>query len=275
MTDPAPAPPLLASDPPTTTAALPFGPVAYVDEGPRDAPALIAVHGIPGSVRDFRYLAPQLTDRVRFVRLDLPGFGASPPQGDALDSLSGRARVVVALADHLGLMQFAVLGHSMGGGTALVLAAEHRERVRHLVLVASVALSLHRGIGMTPRLYGLLSWSLHLPLLGELLSRRVRAEYRRRRFTVTDAMDARMLSLQLRAVAATDFRLLRRAVAGPLPPTLLAYSRDDPMIETWISEEMAQAMASARVLAFDEGGHNLQKTRAAELAAAICEGLGV
>ncbi len=59
----------------------------------------------------------------------------------------------------------------------------------------------------------------------------------------------------------------------PLPRALVAYARDDHMVETRISEELAAALPGARVLAFDSGGHNLQKTRAAELAQALVEEL--
>jgi pimeloyl-ACP methyl ester carboxylesterase len=76
-------------------------------------------------------------------------------------------------------------------------------------------------------------------------------------------------------VAAADFPLLRRAATGPRPPTVLAYSHDDPLVQPWISQELAAAMPGARVLAFAEGGHQLQKTRAPELAEAILEGLGI
>jgi pimeloyl-ACP methyl ester carboxylesterase len=60
-------------------------------------------------------------------------------------------------------------------------------------------------------------------------------------------------------------------VRRPLPPALIAYARDDHMIETAVAEELAAAVPGARVMAFDEGGHNIQKTRAAELGAAIRE----
>ncbi len=263
------------SDPPLQTLTLPDGPLTYVDEGPRGAPALLAVHGIPGSVRDFRYLAPQLTDQVRFVRIDLPGFGGSAPVADAIEDLGGRARVVLALADHLGLPDFAVLGHSMGGGTAFVLASEHRARVSHLALVASVGLSLHRGLGMRPRLFRLTAAGLSLPALGPLLTHLTRAQYRKRRFPGADEMDVPTLALQLRSLGATDFGRIRRAASGPLPPTLLAFSRDDHMVESWISEELARALPAARRLAFDDGGHNIQKTRAVEIASALRGLLGL
>ena len=263
------------SDPVPSTIELPGGRLSYVDEGPADGPALIAIHGIPGSVRDFRHLAPHLTDQVRFVRVDLPGFGGSAPMPEAVRSLSARADALLSLADHLGLGGLGVLGHSMGGGTALVLGAEHPGRVKLLVLVASVALSRHRGIGMSPGTFGRFARALELPLLGALLARYARNQYRRRGFSGVEEMTAQDIARHFRAIAALDFARQRRIVQGPLPPTLIAYARDDRMVETWISEELVAALPHARVLAFDEGGHNLQKTRAAELARAIKDSLGV
>ena len=260
---------LPTTDPEPRRTLLANGPLAYTDEGPPGAPAVIAVHGIPGSVRDFRYLAPQLTADLRVIRVDLPGFGGSAPVADAVATLRGRARVVVALADALRLERFAVLGHSMGGGTALVLAAEHLARVSHLVLLASLALRPHRGLGAPPAVFAGVGRALAVPGLRTLLLPWVRAEYRRRRFPGADEKTAADFAVQLRAISAADFDLMRAAVRAPLPPSLVAFARDDHMIETAIAEELAGALPRARVMAFDEGGHNIQKTRAVELGAAI------
>ena len=263
------------SDPAPLALELPGGRLSYTDEGPAGGPALLALHGIPGSIRDFRHLAPHLTDEVRFVRVDLPGFGGSAPMPEAVGNLSARADVLLSLADHLGLDGFAVLGHSMGGGTALVLAGEHPDRVKLLVLVASVALSRHRGLGMSTRTFSRLARALELPLLGGLLARYARRQYRERGFTGVEEMTAEDIARHFRVIAALDFERQRRLVEGPLPPTLIAYARDDRMVETWISEELVAALPRSRVLAFEEGGHNLQKSRAAELARAIKDCLGV
>jgi len=263
------------SDPPVLALQLAHGALTYSDEGPPEAPALLAVHGIPGSVRDFRYLGPLLNDRLRFVRVELPGFGGSAPLDEALDSFTGRARMVVELADALGLGQFSILGHSMGGGTALVVAASNAKRVRLLVLVASLALSRHRGLGLPPAVFALMARLVRFPGLGHALLPWMRAEYRKRRLPGAETMDRAEMARQFRAIAAVDFALMRRSVAGDLPPTLLAYAKDDHMIETHVSEELARALAPARVLAFESGGHNLQKTRAAELALALRQELGV
>jgi 3-oxoadipate enol-lactonase / 4-carboxymuconolactone decarboxylase len=266
--------PLPVSDPEPRRIELPHGVLGYTDEGPPDAPALIAVHGIPGGCRDFRYLAPQLTPALRVLRVDLPGFGGSAPVADAVATLAGRARVILALADALGLERFAVAGHSMGGGTALVLAAGHPTRVRRLVLIASIALRLHRGLGAPPWTFAWVARALGVPGLRAALLPWVRAGYRRRRFPGVEEKTAAEFALQFRAFGAADFEVLRAAVGRPLPPTLVAYARDDHMIETDIAAELAAAIPGARALAFESGGHNIQKTRAVELGAAIREVVG-
>ena len=140
-------------------------------------------------MRDFRYLAPQLSPHLRFIRVDLPGFGASTPERRAIATFPGRVEALVALADHLGLARFAVLGHSMGGGTALLTASRHRERVFGLVLIASIGLRPHRGLGMSPRRFGLLSHGFAVPGLSRLLTRAARQRYRQRRFPGADTME--------------------------------------------------------------------------------------
>jgi pimeloyl-ACP methyl ester carboxylesterase len=264
----------VASDPPLQQVQLGHGLLAYTDEGPAGAPALMAVHGIPGSVRDFRYLAPYLTDAVRLVRVDLPGFGGSAPSEAAVSSLEGRARVLAELADLLRLESYGVIGHSMGGGTALVAGWSQPQRVRLVVLVSSLGLTAHRGLGMPPRYFSALAAALRRPLLARALVPLLRTQYRRRRFGNVERMEAADFALHCRAVAAADFTLMRRAAAGPRPPAVVAYAKDDPLVQAWISEELAAALPGARVLAFEEGGHQLQKTRAVELAAAIRHELG-
>jgi pimeloyl-ACP methyl ester carboxylesterase len=209
------------------------------------------------------------------VRVDLPGFGGSALRRDAVETIAGRACAVLGLADHLGLDRFGILGHSMGGATALTLAAAHRDRVTLIVLVASMAMRPHRGLGMSPWSFRWLARALRIPLLDRLLVPSTREHYKRRRFPGAEEMEAKDFAVQFRAIGAANFSDLRRAASGPLPPTLLAYARDDLLIETEISEELVRALPHARVLAFDQGGHNLQKTRAVELATAIKESLGV
>ncbi|NIR44696.1 MAG: alpha/beta fold hydrolase [Gemmatimonadetes bacterium] len=112
----------------------------YVEAG-MGAPLLL-IHGLGASSRWWFPILPELSSaHFRLLAPDLPGFGRSP--GPALN-VEHAARSVVALADHLGLGQFFVCGHSMGGAIAAEIAANHPGRIRRLVLIDSAGIP---GIG--------------------------------------------------------------------------------------------------------------------------------
>lgn len=86
--------------------------LAYADTGTgtRAGPTFVAVHGAPGSARDWRYLAPVLAPGARVVRLELPGSGAAPPWDESSfetqpPDAARFARSVVEACDALGLWE--------------------------------------------------------------------------------------------------------------------------------------------------------------------------
>lgn len=109
----------------------------FVDEGPRDAPALIFLHGFPESHRTWRHQVAHLKDRFRCIAPDQRGYrGSSKPQEvDAYtpDKLIGD---VFLLADALGIEKFTVLGHDWGGAIAwgVALAGQMNGRVTRAVV---------------------------------------------------------------------------------------------------------------------------------------------
>src|SRR5688572_26003759 len=94
---------------------LPSATFTYADEG--EGPVLLAVHGLPGSHRDFRWLASALAGRVRLVRVDMPGFGATTMR-EPPSKWPELAALVVAFAHEVIGGPYAVLGHSFGGPLA-------------------------------------------------------------------------------------------------------------------------------------------------------------
>jgi pimeloyl-ACP methyl ester carboxylesterase len=69
------------------------------------------------------------------VAFDFRGHGRSEPAVDGSYSIADMADDVAAVVDALGLKRFVLVGHSMGGGAALIYAGRHPDRVAGLVLV--------------------------------------------------------------------------------------------------------------------------------------------
>lgn len=100
---------------------------------------LLLVHGRGSAGAFFGPILAQLAAQRRVLTLDLPGWGLSdkPPFAGTTpqEALAHWREAVRAFLDAQGIEQIDVLGHSMGGFTALSLALEHPERVARLLLV--------------------------------------------------------------------------------------------------------------------------------------------
>jgi pimeloyl-ACP methyl ester carboxylesterase len=263
-------PVLPKSDPPLRVARIQGARLTYTDEGDPARPVFFAIHGIPGSVKDFRYLAPPLETIARLIRVDLPGSGGSEPRLPALRSMEIRGRTILELADSLGISRFGLIGHSMGAGTALVTGSMAPERVDRLVLIAPMGLRRHRGLPQSNAAFRVLAAALRVPGLRNLLMPALRKQYRRSRFPRGDEMTPAEYAIQFEGFSAADFNLMKRAVRRPLPSkTLIALADDDHLVQPEIPLELAAAIPGAVTLRFADGGHIIQKNKAAEIAEAI------
>lgn len=93
-----------------------------------DRPAVVLLHGSPGTAENLRYVGPMLAaGGYRVYALDLPGFGDSTL--DVPDySVAAHARYVRAWMDAVGLQRVHVVGWSMSGGVVLHMAEQERAR---------------------------------------------------------------------------------------------------------------------------------------------------
>jgi len=107
-----------------------------VDSGPRDAPAVILLHGFGSSLETWAPWAAVLSEKYRVIRFDLPGFGLTGPDPER-DYSDQRAMVVLAaLMDRLGVKRASLIGNSLGGKIAWNFAVAYPDRVDRLVLVS-------------------------------------------------------------------------------------------------------------------------------------------
>ncbi|MEV0371637.1 alpha/beta fold hydrolase [Streptomyces sp. NPDC050636] len=129
----------------------PAGPVVHHSvDGSEGAPPLILGPSLGTSLSIWDPQLPTLSRHFRVIRWDLPGHGgtstdvltaaSTPTPGlTPTATLPGLARLVLDLADSLGVGRFAYAGISLGGAVGAWLAVHHPERIASLALICSSA----------------------------------------------------------------------------------------------------------------------------------------
>jgi pimeloyl-ACP methyl ester carboxylesterase len=162
------------------------GTVRYLDFGGTAAPGtppVVFVHGLGGSVQNWGLVAPAVAARTRAYAIDLPGFGLSFPAGRAT-TVRANAEVLATFLREVVGGPAMLVGNSMGGAAAMLVAGAHPELVAGLVLLDPV---LPRATGAPLDLKVAAAFAAYaIPGVG------VRALARRRRFpaekTVADTL---------------------------------------------------------------------------------------
>jgi len=106
-----------------------------VEEG-QGAPPLVLLHGLFGSARNFGAVQRAFAQHRRTIALDLRNHGASPHAADM--RYATMAADVLFTLERLNALPAVLLGHSMGGKTAMQAALIHPEAVARLI-VADIA----------------------------------------------------------------------------------------------------------------------------------------
>lgn len=109
--------------------------VCYEDLG--RGPTIVLLHGLASSIDFWEYNIPVLALHHRVLALDIPGFGKSDKPYDHDYTIRGLAKDVLAFMDNRGVESATIVGGSMGGHIALLMALDHPDRVDKLVMMGS------------------------------------------------------------------------------------------------------------------------------------------
>jgi pimeloyl-ACP methyl ester carboxylesterase len=233
------------------------------DSGPREAPAILMLHGFGSSLHTWEDWARLLEADHRVIRLDLPGFGLTGPDptGDYSDARS--MAVLRALLDRLGVARATLIGSSMGGRIAWAFAAAHPDRVAKLVLVApdgfaspGVAYGRRQEV---PALMHVLPYTLPRSMLRANLAAAYADPARMTEATVQRSYDLMLAPGVRRAIIA---RMGQVVLPEPVPllrritvPTLLLWGEQDRMIPIANAQDYLAALPDARLVALPGIGH--------------------
>ena len=239
---------------------------------------LVLLHGYMMSGWYFRNLVPALERTHEVITIDLPGFGESDRPAPSVFGYDAAAfaGVVDEVLARLGVPRAAVLGHSMGGGVALAVAARSPERVERLVLVSPAVYTLPvpalARLVMTP-VVGPLLWK-HAFTRGEL-KRQMRTQHFRDARAITDELVDHVWSRFRRAggpeaayAVARWLSSLQSSTGEPMrvrAPTLLVWGDEDRMVPLEHARRLQGAIAGARLAIVPACGHNVHLERGDEL----------
>lgn len=107
------------------------------DEGHPHSRAIIFVHGHTEDLHTWNNMAKKLIEKFRVIRFDLRRHGLTGPAPDNEYNLESYVSDLSMLIQHLGVDNFVLVGHSMGGRISLKYAIENPESVNGLVLISA------------------------------------------------------------------------------------------------------------------------------------------
>ncbi len=109
--------------------------IFYREAGPRNAPAILLLHGFPTSSHMFRNLIPALAAHYRVVAPDLPGFGFSdsPARERFAYTFENLASEISRFTETIGLQRFAIYVFDYGAPIGFRIALEHPERITAII----------------------------------------------------------------------------------------------------------------------------------------------
>ena len=239
------------------------------DEGKRDGPALLLIHGSNSSLQTWEPWVARLGGKYRIISLDLPGHGltGADPTGDY--HYARYVDVVDQVMTKLAVPVFAVAGNSMGGGVAWHYVIAHPSRVSALVLVDAA---------------GVPAWQAKKAPIGFRIARmpviRNLAEYITPRSIIEDSLKTSVSNQAVVTKVAVDryWELLRypgnrratldrfalvhnvepatkEAMAGIKVPTLVMWGDEDNLIPVSSARWFAGAIAGSKLVIYPGVGH--------------------
>ncbi len=246
--------------------------VTYVDMGSGDGPPLVLLHGFGGCWQNWLETIPRLAEHRRVIALDLPGFGGSALPREVLTP-AYFAGVVDRFCEKLELGPVVLVGNSLGGLVATIVAGRTPARVERLVLVAAVGgVHLARvALDAGPKILALQTFPLvrrtpmkpaRHPLTAILHAPRKLSPALLRAALLPGngkpGVPLASFGIALQSIRHANLHGLMRRITAP---TLLLWGGDDQLVPVRSAATFAREIASAELVVLPDTGHIPQLER--------------
>jgi 3-oxoadipate enol-lactonase len=248
--------------------------IHYEVAGPRGAEPLLCIQGLGTDLRGWTFQRFALGRRYRLILVDNRGVGGSDKPGGPYD-LEVMAHDAVAVLDAEGIPAAHVMGASMGGVLAQILAVRHPDRVRSLVLACTACRhqtwrrELLEGWATLAAEQGMRA------LAGRALRWLVGPRHRRRFGLPFNVFAPFVLNLPASAFVSQVRAILdmpddvRLELCNIAVPTLVIVGTQDILTPLADSEELCELIRGSELVVVSGAAHGLMFDRAGEFNAAV------
>jgi pimeloyl-ACP methyl ester carboxylesterase len=253
-------------------------------ERPGPEPAVLLIHGLPGTAEDFEDVTPLLVGH-RTIAIDRPGYGFSTGGYFPFDR---QLQAVHEVIEKLHLGRPILVGHSYGGAISLAYAERHPSDVRGLVLVDAAATCTHNSA--FARAQARFVKFVELPVIAQVadvtfsqLLRTASADPAETEAFSPNPVNRRhhqrVLSINLKhgnleaysgeVVAANGvIEGVNRGLGGIHVPAVVVQGAQDKLVKPECGRRLAAALSNGRIQMV-QGGHMVPYTHPAAVAAAV------
>ena len=220
----------------------------YTDNG--QGHTLLLLHGWGCNTETFSAVRPFLEERMRVIAVDFAGFGQSE-EPHAVWGVEEYTRSIEALAEHEGVENPILVGHSFGGRVSIVYAS--RNKTQKVILVDAAGVKPRRTFTYYRKVY---SFKLMKRLANIFLGKRCAEEWAERRRAKVGSSDYSNASPMMRAILS---KCVNEDLCHLMPlikvPTLLFWGENDTATPLADAKKMEQLIPDAGLVTVAGAGH--------------------
>lgn len=249
---------------------------------------MLMLHGFAASLETWKDLEPLIRHRWQLVQVDLKGFGLSSKPRDRAYTIVEQAGIVAALARHLRLNDYVLVGHSYGGTVAMTTCQTSGQEgaIRSLVLIDAPCYPQKLPFSITVLRIPLLSrvlLSVTPPrilatyMLHDLFTDKKRITAERinqyaRYFALSGSREAMIMAA--RQIVPADPGMLTERIPAVAVPTLIVWGEKDALILPWQAARLYREIKGAQLAILRDCGHVPHEERPEEVARLLADFVG-